>query len=749
MRAECTTTTPPSFESTFTNLTLMPSTPIYPTGGQYQEALQNPRICFRDPDLVRGNATTDLLGLPKPISGNFASVFTIGGADGRRWAVKCFTRYVADQEIRYQEISKTLAVADEPWRVAFDYEPEGILCRGSWYPILKMEWIDANGLIPFIEAHLWQPPVIADLAAKFARMINDLALLRIAHGDLQHGNLLVTSAGELKLIDYDGMYVPGLDRLGASEIGHPNYQSPTRSLRSWGPHLDHFSAWVIYGSLVALTIDPMLWTLLHNEGDEALLFRKEDFLVPRSSRALVVLSQYPDDRLKALSGVLAPFWTNDVGNIPALNTQAAPPPNTQQSFFTGLQAGGSTATAVENDVSKAISDWLTSIEAASPGGVDATNDPSWVLEHMPPVEPVQFDPTHRTLRALSAIVLLALVVLGILGGTATLPGIAAGIGDAVLFALILAVSGVLFIRTSEYRAKRDRLARYKQRRAELSSAERSASKAERDRRAVDQRERQALEKIGKRANDAHTSEQQELQGAEATLAAVLSKLGDQTRSLQAAESAETGNALRALQNQHLVAQLTAASLQSATIQGVGPAVKASLTANGIRTAADFTGIWYGSGSEVLIMLRNGRGVHPSGIGEVKARALDTWRREVEARARRTQPTTLPRAQVQAIRRKYAQQRESLARTEQHVRAGAAAQQHQIRERWATTHSAIAVELSATRDRFLQERAQADLRLSVARREARNVTWQQVSAERELSAYRKVTYWRYCTCIARG
>ena len=155
----------------------MPGTPTYPTGGQYQEALQNPTICFKDPALAGGKPTADTLGLPKPISGNFASVFTIGGADGRRWAVKCFTRYVADQEVRYQRISQTLAGVSKPWRVPFDYVPDGILCRGSWYPILKMEWIEANGLIPFIQAHLWQPPVLADLADRFALMVSDLSHL--------------------------------------------------------------------------------------------------------------------------------------------------------------------------------------------------------------------------------------------------------------------------------------------------------------------------------------------------------------------------------------------------------------------------------------------------------------------------------------------------------------------------------------------------------------------------------------------
>ena len=723
--------------------------PIYPTGSEYRESLQNPTICFKDPILVGGKPIADALGLPKPISGNFASVFTVDGADGRRWAVKCFTRYVADQELRYQRISQTLSEVDKPWQFQFDYVPEGILCLGSWYPILKMEWIEAKGLIPFIEAHLWQPPVLADLAGKFARMINDLALLGIAHGDLQHGNLLVTPAGELKLIDYDGMYVPGLDQLGASEIGHANYQSPTRSMSSWGPNLDHFSSWVIYSALVALTIDPMLWTLLHNEGDETLLFRKDDFLAPKSSRALVLLSQCTDGRLKALSEVLSPFWTNDLDNIPALDTKVAPAPNTQQSFSTRPQVDSSTAIDVENDVSKAISDWLTSIETATPGTVDSANDSSWVLANMPPVESLPFNPTHRTLRALSAIVLLAIVAIGVLGGIAILPRIDVVIGDAVLAALVLVASGVLFSKTTEARAKRGSLTRYRQRHAEVNSAKRSASRAERDRRAVDHRERRALEKIGKRANDAHTSEQKELQAVEARLTAHLSKLGIQIQSLQSAESIERNNGVRALQDQHLVAQLTIASIRSASIQGIGQALKAALAANGIATAADFTGISYGAGSKVLINLRNGHRVHPSGIGEVKAVALDTWRREVEAHARRTQPTTLPQAQVQEIRLKYAQKRQSLVQEENHARTEAETQQHQVRERWATIHATITVELTETRDRFLQECAQADLQLSKARREARDATWQQVSAQRDLIKYSEVTYWRYCACVARG
>lgn len=727
----------------------MPVTPIYPTGGQYREALQNPAVCFKDPALAGGRPISDPLGLPKAISGNFASVFTIDGTDGRRWAVKCFTRYVADQEVRYQRISQTLTGIHKPWRVSFDYVPEGIRCSGSWYPILKMEWIEAKGLIPFIEAHLWQPPILADLAGKFARMVNDLAVLGIAHGDLQHGNLLVTPAGELKLIDYDGMYVPGLDQLGASEIGHANYQPPTRSMGSWGPDLDHFSSWVIYGSLVALTIDPMLWTLLRHEGDEALLFCKDDFRVPKSSRALVLLSQCTDERLKALSSALSLFWMNDFTNIPALDTKIAPGPNSQQPFTARPRVDDFQATDVENDASKAIADWLMSIETASPSAVDSANDSTWILAHLPPAKPLPFEPSHPTLRAFSTIVLLAFVVIGILGVIAIIPGIDAVIGDAILAALILLASGVLYRSTTQARAKRNSLKGLKRRYAEVNSAKRSVSRAQRDRRAVDQRERQALGNIGKRANDALMAEQKELQAAEAKVTAHLSTLRKQTESLQSEESMERDNELRALQDKHLTAQLATASIRSSTIQGIGQALKNALAENGITTAADFTGISYGPDSKVLINLRNGRQVHPHGIGELKARTLETWRRDVEARARRTQPTTLPLARVQAITHKYAQKRQSLVQEERYARAEAISQQHQVRERWATIHAEIAVELSETRDRFLQECARADVQLSKTRREERDLTWRQVSAKSDHSKYREVTYWKYCVCVARG
>src|SRR6266498_3144903 len=136
-----------------------------PSGAQYREALQNTLFCFQHSDLRGGTPELDPLGLPRPISGNFASVFNVAAHDGRRWAVKCFTRYAEDRERRYAAISTRLAQLNYPWTVSFEFLHKGIRIQGdSWYPVLKMEWIQAMDLVRFIEAHLLEPMVLATLA---------------------------------------------------------------------------------------------------------------------------------------------------------------------------------------------------------------------------------------------------------------------------------------------------------------------------------------------------------------------------------------------------------------------------------------------------------------------------------------------------------------------------------------------------------------------------------------------------------
>src|SRR5262249_24224520 len=150
--------------------------------------------------------------------------------------------------------------------------------------ILKMEWVEGERLDRYIEKNLSNPSALLSLAKLWVQMVKALRQASVAHGDLQHGNVLVVQGG-LRLIDYDGMFVPRLSGRGSHEIGHRNYQLPRRTEADFGLYLDNFSAWVVYMSLIALGVDPELRKHFRG-GDECLLFSRQDFEQPHKSDIL-------------------------------------------------------------------------------------------------------------------------------------------------------------------------------------------------------------------------------------------------------------------------------------------------------------------------------------------------------------------------------------------------------------------------------------------------------------------------------
>src|SRR3712207_5952578 len=135
----------------------------WPMASQYQEAVQNPSRALRDPELKHAVIECDSLQLPKARTGNFAVVFK-ATVSGRAWSVKCFTREGADQEQRYEAIHRELKGRRLPFAVEFDYQREGILVNGKWYPILRMEWVRGVGLVDYITNSLSVPARLKCLA---------------------------------------------------------------------------------------------------------------------------------------------------------------------------------------------------------------------------------------------------------------------------------------------------------------------------------------------------------------------------------------------------------------------------------------------------------------------------------------------------------------------------------------------------------------------------------------------------------
>ena len=264
----------------------------WPTHLDFRDALGNTAVCFDDADLKGGKIPTNALGFLRASTGGFASVYQVEKA-GRRWAVRCFTSPLhSDVAQRYSAISQHLVMTPLPYMVQFAYDERGVRVEGQLYPTVKMAWIDGESLSKYVAGLVARKDAagLTALLGRWHRLCNDLVTARVAHGDLQHGNVIVTPSTELRLVDYDGMFVPALLGRQATELGQPAYQHPLRTKAQFGLELDRYSALVIYTAIAALVSAPGLWSRYDNEDN--LLFTPDDHLDPANSslfRELIAL----------------------------------------------------------------------------------------------------------------------------------------------------------------------------------------------------------------------------------------------------------------------------------------------------------------------------------------------------------------------------------------------------------------------------------------------------------------------------
>ncbi|APU16697.1 MULTISPECIES: hypothetical protein [Actinoalloteichus] len=246
----------------------------------YSEAVQNPATSFLDPTLRRGRARLNPQQGPTAATGGFAVTFDITSG-AQRYAVRCFHKHKQHLRERYEQIAGFVAGASEAdFLVSVEYLARGMRIGGETFPIVRMPWVTGSPLHFWLEDNLRDPTAIEAVRQRLAEVVRALRRRGVAHGDLQHGNILVGDRGEVRLVDYDGMYLPSLRTFGSPELGHRNYQHPGRA-EHFDESLDVFAAAVVDLSLLALRWHPELWDEF-NTG-ENLIFSAVDFTSPRQS----------------------------------------------------------------------------------------------------------------------------------------------------------------------------------------------------------------------------------------------------------------------------------------------------------------------------------------------------------------------------------------------------------------------------------------------------------------------------------
>jgi serine/threonine protein kinase len=739
----------------------------WPTLQDYNEAIQEPHICFEDSQLRSGTIECNQLGLPRPRSGNFATVYKMESA-AKRWAVKCFSAQMLDQQERYAAIHTYLRQVSLPYVVDFTFLSRGILVRGQWHPIVKMEWAEGETLNAWIARNVQNAPALIAFSKSFVSMLSALQQSHIAHGDLQHGNILVVNS-EPKLVDYDGMYVPALSGKLSNEIGQPNYQHPHRTALDFGPNLDNFSGWVILLSLVALSLDPKLWTMFKG-GDDCLLFRKRDFEDPHNSPLVKALESESNPELRQ---AVALFRT----------VMACPPQSVPTIDGTFSLPSSAPAVQVQTGGAGWIQDHLP-VNSPRPASASVPNPTlDWLLDSTHPAgPPIQFVEGVGVLRGI-AYLTIALVILAVqLSLRMNVP--------ALMISLPFVLGSNLLIWRARYRSDpavaeresvllkrrelQERLRVMHERIEEIEADKQRVNRQVSDHKSKAAKEELELSSSEQKTNNSNDAKLQsaistsihgkqkldgqettELSALQNTLGKALSSLTQSLASLGQSESRDLSNTLRAQQVAFVQGQLQKAWLATAQIQGIGAGYKNRLQAARIFTAAD---IDYRIDSV-------------KGIGVQRAATLRTWRNALEFAAKSKMPMTLTWQDENSIKSKYTAQKATLEsqinQSQQELRTREAsirtkyaglkmpfegvlvaerqkheAERNRISSEFKQKRQALGAKIREVEDGAVRVSLKLDSKQHAVRKEMFNLQWRMTKVDRELARFSRISFRSY-------
>jgi serine/threonine protein kinase len=272
----------------------------YPSRTDIVTAMRNPQVSFKANELI-GGSVIRIGSRIIQYAGGYTTVFPFYTRESKKVAVRCWIADIGDAKKRCQEISIYLNTLNNPYFCNFKYLDDAILISGSIYPVVIMDWANGKPLKEYINDNRYSfKTILPKIASNFKQMVKYFHEENIAHGDLQHGNILVTEDCSLIIIDYDSMFVKPLEGMSDAIKGLPGYQHPSRNKNKFINHkLDYFSELVIYLSLLAFEQYSNLWDKYYETED--LLFSKDDFHDPTNSQIINTLLLSENQNIKELT----------------------------------------------------------------------------------------------------------------------------------------------------------------------------------------------------------------------------------------------------------------------------------------------------------------------------------------------------------------------------------------------------------------------------------------------------------------
>ena len=239
-------------------------------------------------------------GEPYRSSGAFAVVFKMRDPrTGQLYALKCFTEEQEGRAEAYRKIEEELEVAGTTYFTSMRYYERELFVDSSVsseseFPVLLMDWVEGSTMELYIREHYRDSYAMEMLCYRFCRLAAYLRSQPFAHGDVKPDNIMVSDAGTLTLIDYDGMFVPSMQGESSPTLGTEEFRHPLRTPELFDATIDDFALASIALSLRAIALDSQL--LDQYGAPDRLLFSANDYRDLAQSKVMQAIWRLVGDK---------------------------------------------------------------------------------------------------------------------------------------------------------------------------------------------------------------------------------------------------------------------------------------------------------------------------------------------------------------------------------------------------------------------------------------------------------------------
>ena len=265
----------------------------FPSSKQYKTALKDIGAFFLPKEIKVLSPRKNSRGEPRCEFYKQSCIAYLEDSSGKKWILKLFNQHDNARDARYTALKTVLPKLSKSSRyfIDFEYFKEAIEVDGERFPALLMEEITGKTMNRLAKDYISEKntDALSRLAGKIISLSKSLYADRVTHGDIHFENIFILENGDIKLIDYDDIFVAEKITTPSDVTGHENFSHPKRTKVHYGIGVDNFSFWITIASIHIFISDLSLWDI--HDGDQAWLFTKADFTDPRVSQIFLKLSK--------------------------------------------------------------------------------------------------------------------------------------------------------------------------------------------------------------------------------------------------------------------------------------------------------------------------------------------------------------------------------------------------------------------------------------------------------------------------